>query len=176
MIGRLALPALLLVSAALAQTHSTHTTAQAAPAATAALPKASVTSDAAKKTVKVVLVAGQGTANNGMNYNGDAKGEKTLTVPLGWTVEVTLANAGRMPHDIAVVGGTSVPSNVGGAALAFKDAATQVAMPNMVAPAVTFVADRAGSYLMLCRVGRHAANGMYVKLVVSGSAREATYR
>ncbi|PYE49966.1 sulfocyanin-like copper-binding protein [Deinococcus yavapaiensis] len=176
MIGRLALPALLVVTAALAQMPSMPTMAQAAPSTTAPLPTTSVTTDTATKTVKVVFVAGHDTANNGLNYNGDAKGEKTLTVPLGWTIEVTLANGGRMPHDFAVVSGASVPSNVGGAKLAFKDAATQVTMPGMVSPTTKFVANRPGSYLILCRVGRHAANGMYVKLVVANSLKEATYR
>ena len=77
------LSSLFVVSAVFAQTVSF---SQAA--ATAAQQAAVVTSDAATKTVRLNLVAGQGAANNGLNYNGSAKGEKTLTVPLGWTVEV----------------------------------------------------------------------------------------
>ncbi len=165
---RLALFAGLLATTAPAQNSGTATTQT--------MPEPAVTSNAASKTVQVKFVAGQGTHNNGLNYNGDAKGEKTLTVPLGWTVEVSLSNAGRMPHDFAVVTGTAVPANAAGARLAFQNAATKVMLPSTAAETTKFVANRPGTYLILCRVGRHAQNGMYVKLTVTNGIKAASYR
>ncbi|WP_180970261.1 cupredoxin domain-containing protein [Deinococcus planocerae] len=164
--NRLALLASLLIGSALAQTSGS------TPAATGPV----VTSDATSKTVRVNFVSGQGGHNNGLNYNGDAKGDKTLTVPLGWTVEVSLSNAGRMPHDFAVVAGSALPANIGQARLAFPDAATTVVMPGGAAQNTRFTANRPGTYLILCRVGRHAQNGMYVKMTVSNGLRAATYQ
>ena len=136
-----------------------------------------LTMDAASKTVKVKFVAGHGSHNNGLNYNGDAKGEKTLTVPLGWTVEVGLSNAGKMPHDFAVVAGTALPASPFTARLAFPNAATSVLAAGAPAPtSTTFVANRPGTYFILCRVGKHAQNGMYLKLNVVNGVKTATYQ
>ncbi|MFC4424931.1 sulfocyanin-like copper-binding protein [Deinococcus navajonensis] len=163
--------AFLLASAALAQTSGT-----TAPMTGMAMPPA-IKADAAKKTVQVTFVAGHGTTNNGLNYNGDAKGEKTLTVPLGWTVEVTLNNTGRMPHDFAVIAGSTLPANPFTARLAFPNAATTVVPPagSTAAPA-KFIANRPGTYFILCRVGKHAQNGMYVKMQVVNGAKAVTYQ
>ncbi|GHF74762.1 sulfocyanin-like copper-binding protein [Deinococcus ficus] len=157
-------------SAVLAQTAAPATTT------TPAQPPV-ITADAAKKLVKISFVAGHGTHNNGLNYNGDAKGEKTLTVPLGWTVEVSLSNAGRMPHDMAIVAGTALPADPFKARLAFPNAATAVVAPSgATAAPTTFVVNRPGSYFVLCRVGKHAQNGMYVKLNVVNGAKAVTYK
>lgn len=166
--NRALLSAGLLASTALAQTTGT-ATPQATPAPV-------VTTNAASKTVQVSFVAGEGSHNNGLNYNGDAKGEKTLTVPLGWTVEVRLSNAGRMPHDFAVLTGTQPPASPLTARLAFADAATTVNAPGGAAASTKFVVNRPGTYLILCRVGRHAQNGMYVKMTVANGIRAASYK
>lgn len=165
---RLVLLACLSLPAAVAQTAAS-TTAPMTPSAI-------VTSDAASKTVRVNFTAGHGTHNNGLNYNGDAKGEKTLTVPLGWAVEVRLSNAGRLPHDFAVFTGTAVPANLGTARLAFANAAAPVTAPGGTAEPVKFAADRPGSYVILCRVGRHAQNGMYLKMTVANGIKAPSYR
>ncbi|MPY67071.1 multicopper oxidase domain-containing protein [Deinococcus sp. SDU3-2] len=164
--NRLALSAVLLTALAPALAQSSGTTS--APP--------TVTSRSASKTVQVAFVAGHAGHNGGLNYNGDAKGEKTLTVPLGWTVEVSLSNAGKMPHDFAVVAGTAVPTDFSKVRLAFPNAATSVIAPGGAAAATRFVANRPGTYLILCRVGRHAQNGMYVKMTVSNSVKAPTYR
>lgn len=164
--NRLALSAVLLTALAPALAQSSGT-ASAPP---------TVTSRAATKTVQVGFVSGHEGHNNGLNYNGDAKGEKTLTVPLGWTVEVSLSNAGKMPHDFAVVAGSTLPTDFSKVRLAFPNAATSVIAPGGAAATTRFVANRPGTYLILCRVGRHAQNGMYVKMTVSNSVKAPTYR
>jgi len=145
-------------------THSDHTMGMA------------VTNDAAKKTVKVNLMSGMGTANNGLNYNGDAKGEKTLTVPLGWTVEVTLGNSGRAPHDVLAFAGSTIPATIDRSKVAFKGASTPVVGPGQAAVMTSFVASRPGPYVLLCSVGRHAANGMWIKMNVANGIKEASYK
>ncbi|WP_027481590.1 sulfocyanin-like copper-binding protein [Deinococcus pimensis] len=170
----LTLAAVLSASAALAQsgtTSTTTTTTQAAPAMVMA-----VTSDASTKTVKVNLMSGMGTANGGLNYNGDSKGDKTLTVPLGWTVEVMLGNSGRMPHNALVFAGSAVPATIDPSKVAFKGAATAVVGPGQTPVSTSFVASRPGSYVLLCGVGRHAANGMWIKMTVANGIKEASYK
>ena len=172
---RIVLSAILIATTALAQSNgTTGTSGTTQTQATAQAPV--ITVDRDTRTVKVEFISGHGAHNNGLNYNGDAKGEKTLTVPLGWTVEMTMSNAGRLPHDFAVVTGTTLPTNVGTARLAFPNAASKVIMTGAVTEPVKFTANRPGSYLILCRVGRHAANGMYVKLAVANSVKEVSYK
>ncbi|GGO35617.1 sulfocyanin-like copper-binding protein [Deinococcus humi] len=164
--------AFLLASAALAQTSPAST----APMTGMDMPPA-IKADSAGKTVQVTFVAGHGMNNNGLNYNGDAKGEKTLTVPLGWTVEVNLNNAGRMPHDFAVIAGSTLPAEPFKAPLAFANAQTPVIPPAGATEApAKFVANRSGTYFILCRVGKHAQNGMYVKMQVVDGAKAVAYK
>ncbi|WP_407570274.1 sulfocyanin-like copper-binding protein [Deinococcus altitudinis] len=178
--NRTALSALFLSTAVFAQTASLSPLAgaSAAPAAQPAPMNmaAVVVNDAATRTAKVNLVAGQGTANNGLNYNGASKGEKTLTVPLGWTVEVTLTNAGRAPHNMLVLTGSALPTAIDPARVPFPGAVTKVIAPGGAAETTKFTANRPGSYTLLCGVGRHAQNGMYIKLVVTNSVKAATYQ
>ncbi|MGY2893721.1 sulfocyanin-like copper-binding protein [Deinococcus sp. UYEF24] len=174
------LSALFLSTAVFAQTASLSQMAgaSAAPAAQPATMNmaAVVVNDAATRTVKVNLVAGQGTANNGLNYNGSSKGEKTLTVPLGWTVEVNLTNAGRAPHNMMVMTGSALPTTIDPARVPFPGAVTKVIAPGGGGEMTKFTANRPGSYYVLCGVGRHAQNGMYIKLVVTNSIKAATYQ
>ncbi len=173
------LSALFLSTAVFAQTASFSQVAgaSAAPAAQPAMNMAAVVvNDAATKTVTVNLVAGQGPANNGLNYNGSSKGEKTLTVPLGWTVEVSLTNAGRAPHNMLVLAGPNLPATLSPARVSFPGAATKVIAPGAAGEMTKFTANRPGSYYLLCGVGKHAQAGMYIKLVVANSIKEATYQ
>ncbi len=164
--------AFLLASAALAQTPAM----TAVPMTGMDMPP-TIKADSAEKTVQVTFVAGHGMNNNGLNYNGDAKGEKTLTVPLGWTVEVNLNNTGRMPHDFAVIAGSTLPANPATTALAFPDAATAIVPPaGATAAPAKFIANRPGTYFILCRVGKHAQNGMYVKMQILEGAKVVTYK
>ena len=174
-------PALLVLAAMTSlQTAAAQASAPAAPA-TMTMPAASpasavIINDAAARTVRVNLIAGQGPNNNGLNYNGAAKGEKTLTVPLGWTVEIDLSNAGRAPHNALVLAGPDLPTNFNPARTPFPGAATKVIAPGGAAETTKFTAARPGSYYLLCGVGRHAQNGMYLKLVVANSLKAATYQ
>lgn len=164
------LTALFLTSFAQAQTAAT-------PATTGMDMPPVIKTDSATKTVQVTFVAGHTMNNNGFNYNGDAKGEKTLTVPLGWTVELTLNNTGRFPHDFAVIAGTALPANPFSAPLAFPNAAISVVAPaGMSAAPAKFVVNRPGTYFILCRIGKHAQNGMYLKLKVANGVKAASYQ
>lgn len=142
--------------------------------ATPASSAATVVNAPERKTAALTVVAGQGDANGGLNFNGAASGERTFTVPLGWTVELKFSNAGSMPHSAVVVAGTSVPAKL---TPAFEGAASRTLRPGEEGQTLRFVAGRAGEYLLACGVGQHAAGGgQYLRFVVSVAAKEASYK
>lgn len=179
---RAVLFALIAATAAVTQAQGTPAAptmpATSAAAATAAAPATAtiLSNDAAAKTVRVNLVAGQGPNNNGLNYNGASKGEKTLTVPLGWTVEVAFSNAGRAPHNALALAGPNLPTTFNPARVPFAGAMTKVIAPGGAGETIKFTVNRPGSYYILCSVGRHAQNGMYIRMVVANSLKAATYQ
>lgn len=77
--------------------------------------------------------------------------QKTITVKQGDTVEVTLTNSGKMPHDWIVD--------------EFAGAKTKQ-IKNGETDTITFVADKKGTYEFYCSVGQHRKNGMVGTLVV----------
>ena len=74
-----------------------------------------------------------------------------------------------------VLAGPNLPTTFNPARVPFAGAATKVIAPGGPGEMTKFTANRPGSYYLLCTVGRHAQNGMYVKLVVANSVRAATY-
>ncbi|AFZ68322.1 sulfocyanin-like copper-binding protein [Deinococcus peraridilitoris] len=146
-------------------------TAPAAPAAPAA-PQV-VVNDAVRKTAVLTVVAGQGDANGGLNFNGAAKGEKTFTVPLGWRVELKYSNAGAMPHSVILVAGDKLPARL---TPAFPGASSKVSSAGDAVQTVRFRASKAGEYLLVCGVGQHASRGQFLRFVVSPDAKEASFK
>jgi hypothetical protein len=54
--------------------------------------------------VKLTLIADYNSVNNGMNFNGAAKGTMVVTVPLNDKVVVTFTNKSKsMPHNAAII-------------------------------------------------------------------------
>jgi len=49
------------------------------------------------------LIAGYNGNAGGFNFNGAAKGQLTVTVPLGDTVNVTFSNNSQLPHSAQIV-------------------------------------------------------------------------
>ncbi len=60
-------------------------------------------SDAASKTVTVNLIAGQGTASKGFNFNGYSNGNMRIQVPTGWRVKVSMIDESNTPHSALIV-------------------------------------------------------------------------
>ena len=136
-----------------------------------------VSTGATPHTVRITLVAGKTQANGGFNFDGYAKGAMTLTVPVGWKVEVEFENAAPLPHSLAVTpfretqpaGGITAPAFLGGATADLIGG-----LPRGAKTVLTFVASRPGRYELACGVPGHAVIGMWVSLIVSATARQAT--
>jgi plastocyanin len=77
--------------------------------------------------------------------------QKELALKKGQTVQMTLTNSGKMPHDWVV-------DEIAGAK-------TQM-IKNGETTTITFVADTAGEFEYYCSVGQHRQQGMVGKLIV----------
>lgn len=121
------------------------------------------------------IIAGWGSANGGINFNGMTNGHLTVTVPLGAQVELTLKNEGALSHSIQIIpSGGSLPAAAGPAsALAFPGAQTpnpRSGTPPSQTAVARFTAAKAGKYLMICGFPGHAVTGQWANFVVSTSS------
>jgi len=115
------------------------------------------------KTVTINLVAAEGSAASGFNFNGYAKGDMAIEVPTGWTVKVSFTDASSTPHSALIV-----PWNERQAAIfhpAFPGAATSDYRSGIEkgdsAQSFSFTADTAGHYAVVCGVPGHDDLGMW---------------
>jgi len=133
---------------------------------------------AAKKTVVFTVNAGQGAGNSGMNFDGYANGQMTVTVPTGWTVDVVFKNVGGLPHSV-VFEPFKENMNSQNPLPAFKGAQS----PSPVAGTAPgsganfhFVANKAGKYRIICAYPGHAALGMWDVLMVKPGIKSASVK
>jgi len=138
-----------------------------------------LTVNAREQKVHLTLRAGAEGVNGGMNFNGAIRGARTLIVPVGWRVQVTLMNEDNaLPHSVMVVPITdSIPNRV--VAPAFDGAATEGAIDGTVVgdtASFAFTSDKAGNYWLFCAVPGHGRAGMYLRLTVSRTARLPQYQ
>jgi hypothetical protein len=126
--------------------------------------------DTAAKTVEFDLTAGLTGYRGALNFNGYADGQLTLTVPLGWTVVMHFKNNdGVLPHSAEVIPDAK-PLPLGPVDPAFARAFTVKLMQGLQAREeddLRFVANRVGSFLILCAVPGHGAAGMWIRMAVS---------
>lgn len=135
--------------------------------------------DSTTRTVYFKLIAADGDVNGGMNFNGFANGGFTLTVPLGWRVDISFTNDSFMPHSAMVVPYAEHDSDAfDNSMVAFPGAET----PNPVVGSskgsqqtFSFTASQTGTYAVVCAVPGHAMAGMWDTLVVSSSASKPSY-
>ena len=124
----------------------------------------------ARKTVTLFVEAQANGANSGFNFNGLAKGQGGVTVPLGWEVTVEFLNHGAMPHSAVVTrSDTSVTP-------AFKSSGMADALAGIgqgKRSHFAFRATRAGRFYIVCAVPGHEPAGMWVRLTVSSTAKRA---
>jgi sulfocyanin len=130
--------------------------------------------DAGARTVNVLLIAALNTAQGGFNFNGGSSGDQTITVPLGWTVNVDVENHDAIPHSAIVIRDTT-PMPITPDQPAFPRAFTND-LANGLPPqtghdTMNFTATPAGNYLIVCGVPGHATSGMYIRFVVSSSVQ-----
>jgi len=149
--------------------------AQPAPAAGPAMPTGPMTMpewyaiDRSARTVDLTITAGSTNANNYWNFNGAINGRMAITVPEGYTVNLTLINRDpNMPHSIVITSELRNFTTPPSPQPVFAGAATQnpMSMVDATMPGetetITFVAERAGNYSMVCLIPGHSALGMWV--------------
>jgi len=150
--------------------------APAAPAAPAELSvPAWMAVDAAARTVTMTIVAGQSSANNYWNFNGNFGGTGGITVPEGYTVTINLENRDpAMAHSLGIgERQATYPNQFPEVVPAFEGAVTESprSMTESTLPGetetITFVVNRAGDFVIICYVTGHAATGMWLPFTVS---------
>lgn len=132
-----------------------------------------MTVDEAAKTATLEIHAGESDANNRWNFNGLYAGNGSITVPEGYEVTINFTNSDpTQPHSMGIDESMETwpatfdnPEPVFAGAIT-PDAATTGTAPNGTAT-VTFTADTAGDYTMVCYIAGHAVAGMHVPFHVS---------
>ena len=132
-----------------------------------------------EKTVALNIVAGSTDAFNYWNFNGHAQGSATITVPVGFTVNLDFTNNDpTMAHSIGVAPKMDTyPAMFENPEPAFDGAISSNPTDMMNATktgeseALSFVASEAGEYVLICYVPGHATVGMYVNFVVSAEGK-----
>ncbi len=135
-----------------------------------------MTVDAAAMTVSMDIVAGQTDANNSWNFNGYYSGNATIVVPAGYAVTINFSNDDPVnPHSVGIDANTSgsFPAMFQDPVPVFEGAISSnpTSMSDATLPGasetLTFVADAAGEYTMVCYIPAHAATGMWIFFNVS---------
>ena len=131
-----------------------------------------LTVDTTTKTATFQLIAGLTGLNGALNFNGFKDGGLTLAVPLNWNVVINFRNHdGMLPHSAEVIDSTK-PLPAGPVDPAFPRAMT-VRLAQGLGPeerdTFRFVANKAGSYWILCAVPGHGLAGMWIRFKVSPS-------
>ncbi|MDX1646125.1 MAG: sulfocyanin-like copper-binding protein [Longimicrobiales bacterium] len=126
------------------------------------------------QSVSMTLVAGATSDNNYWNYNGAVNGEWAITVPEGYEVTIELVNEDpNMAHSVGIsseLESFAVPPAPDpvfeGAITENPQSMTQATMPGE-SETITFVADQAGNYSLVCYIPGHTAVGMWLYFTVS---------
>ena len=128
-------------------------------------------------TVKIKLIATFTDANYGMNFNGYAKGEATVTIPKDWTVEVEFINPSPVPHS-AIVCERAETKKLQVQEPYFKGGAVEKHLQGIALSkaAFSFVADEAGEFALACGFPAHALAGHWIALDVSADAKAASFK
>lgn len=160
-----------MASAALAQ--GRHTKTSSTPASSHFLKV-----ERAKRAVVFTVLAGDGTANGGLDFDNTYDGQLTLTVPVNWTVDVVFKNVGGLPHSVLFDAWTTSLSDANPTP-AFKGASSPspiVGTPPGGHANFRFKADKVGRFRMVCAFPGHAVSGMWDAFVVSKTATTASLK
>jgi sulfocyanin len=136
--------------------------------------------DAEKRVVRLELVAAANGALGTMNFNGYGNGEMTVSVPLGWKVEIEFVNKGlaALPHSLVIINEVK-PLPIEGGTPAFPRALTRSLVAGLGAgetDTLDFVANKEGRFLIFCGVTGHGVAGMWAYLVISTAATAPSVR
>ena len=138
-----------------------------------------MTVDKDAKTVSIEIIAGKTDANNKWNFNGFTAGEATVVVPEGFTVTLTFTNKDpNMVHSIGVGEKMDTyPPMLENPTPAFEGAMSSNptdmmnATKNGATETLTFTADKAGEFALVCYIPAHAATGMWIGFTVSAEGK-----
>jgi FtsP/CotA-like multicopper oxidase with cupredoxin domain len=125
--------------------------------------------DNAAQTVTLDIVAGAVADNNYWNYNGYIRGQIAINVPEGYAVTINLENRDpNMAHSLGISSELTnfmtppTPDPVfAGAITENPQSMIEATMPGET-ESITFVADAAGNYTMICYIAGHSAIGMWL--------------
>jgi uncharacterized cupredoxin-like copper-binding protein len=133
--------------------------------------------DQVAQTVRLDIAAGSEAVNNYWNYNGLYAGNGSITVPQGSTVTINFSNADpAQPHSLGIGQAMDAyPAMFENPSPVFIGAITPdptIGSAPGATATITFTADTAGEYAMVCYVPGHAVAGMVIPFIVSadGSA------
>ena len=129
--------------------------------------------------MKLRLVAGFSGVNDGLNFNGGTSGDRTVVVPLGWRVIVTVANDDDALLHSALVVQHELPLPPEAPGPAFEGAripSLARGLPTGESEEMRFTASSAGQFQLMCGVPGHGEGGMWITLEVSGSVAVPAYR
>lgn len=137
-----------------------------------------MTVDETARTVTMDILAGETDANNRWNFNGLYAGNGAVSVPEGFQVTINFTNRDpNQPHSVGIDEAMDSypamfesPEPVFAGAIS-PDATTTGTAPNET-DSISFTADQAGDYAMICYVPGHAVAGMVIPFHVTadGSA------
>ena len=127
--------------------------------------------------VTLDIQAGSEATNNHWNFNGLYAGNGSITVPQGATVTINFTNVDpAQPHSLGIGEPMEAyPAMFDNPQPAFAGAMTPDPATGTApqgSATITFTADRAGDFAMICYVPGHAVAGMVIPFIVSagGSA------
>jgi hypothetical protein len=134
--------------------------------------------DSVRKTVNFRLSAEQDTSGRVL-FNGAYRGARTLSVPQGWRVTIAFTNRdGDLPHSASIIDAAPpIPEQLPGPA--FPNAETVKVAEGLLesdSDDITFTADRAGQFLIVCGVVGHAQHGQWIVLDVVPALSSPGYR
>ena len=135
-------------------------------------PKQFLHVDTRSQTVRIDLIAGYDDENSGFNFDGYARGELMVIVPLRWHVVVRCSNRSPLRHSCAVVRG---PMN---ARPAFRGAVTphaRLGLSSGRAAHFAFKATRTGAFRLACLVPGHEEARMWDVLKVVRAGRPSIH-
>lgn len=127
------------------------------------------------RTVNLAITAGATSDNNYWNMNGSISGQVAITVPEGYTVTIDFVNQDpNLAHSLGISPELSNfvappdPTPVFEGAISSNPQSLIAATMPGEEETITFVADVAGNYSILCYIPGHSALGMWLFFNVSG--------
>jgi sulfocyanin len=122
--------------------------------------------NAKTRTVTLTLAAAY---KGGFDFDGDSNGKMVVSVPAGYKVNVTFTNKSAVPHS-AVIAAYSKRMSASGITPVFRGASTPDPTSGTSQGKTvhfSFMANKAGTYAIVCAVPGHAVAGMWDVLKVT---------